>query len=333
MSQIRIKRSPNAAAPASLGPGELAWSEGSKILYIGTIAGGLLAIAGDGAGFLKANQPITVTGDVTGNGTTSLNLTLGNVVTAGNGTKIAYDAKGRVVGSSALVAADIPAVPIGTVTGLQNALNSKAQLDASGKILAENLPDLSITDTFVVASQAEMLALVAQRGDIAIRSDINDDFILRGDDPKVLANWQKFLHPASQNDGIITINGKTGPAATLNAADVPFQATGNIAATNLQSALAELDSEKLALDRNISFTGDITGTGSAGSAGIALTLKSIVTAGTGTKIAFNAKGQVTGSGSLLEADIPALSISKTSGLQTALDAKIGVNDTIDGGLY
>ena len=333
MSQIRIKRSPNATAPSSLGPGELAWSEGSKTLYIGTIAGGLLAIGGDGAGFLKANQPITVTGDVAGSGTTAINLTLGDVIAAGTGAKISYDAKGRVVGSGVLARSDIPSLAIDTVEGLQNALNSKAQLDASGKIPVSALPDLAISDTFVVASQAEMLALVAQRGDIAIRSDINDDFILRGNDPTVLANWQKFLHPSSQNNGIVTINNKSGSAVMLNAADVPFQATGNIAAANLQSALAELDAEKLALDRDIAFTGDVAGTGSAGSAGISLTLKSVVAAGTASKISFNAKGLVTASAALTAGDIPSLPIGQISGLQVALDNKVGVNDVIDGGLY
>lgn len=55
------------------------------------------------------------------------------------------------------------------------------------------LPPLAITDTFVVGSQAAMLALTAQRGDVAIRTDINQTFILQGDDPSILANWVLLL--------------------------------------------------------------------------------------------------------------------------------------------
>jgi len=56
------------------------------------------------------------------------------------------------------------------------------------------LPPLAITDTFVVNSQAEMLALVAQTGDVAIRTDINQSFILSGTgDPTILANWYMLL--------------------------------------------------------------------------------------------------------------------------------------------
>ena len=55
------------------------------------------------------------------------------------------------------------------------------------------LPPLAITDTFVVASEAAMLALTAQRGDVAIRTDINQTFILTADDPSILGNWALLL--------------------------------------------------------------------------------------------------------------------------------------------
>jgi hypothetical protein len=50
----------------------------------------------------------------------------------------------------------------------------------NGKISASVLPALSITDTFVVSSENEMLALTAQRGDVAIRTDLSRTFILKG---------------------------------------------------------------------------------------------------------------------------------------------------------
>jgi len=55
------------------------------------------------------------------------------------------------------------------------------------------LPPLAITDTFVVASQVAMLALVAQTGDVAIRTDINQTYILQGSDPTILGNWALLL--------------------------------------------------------------------------------------------------------------------------------------------
>ncbi|MGQ2802037.1 hypothetical protein ACT54M_16765 [Leptospira santarosai] len=62
---------------------------------------------------------------------------------------------------------------------------------ATGKLPTQYLPALAINDTFVVGSQAAMLSLNAQRGDIAIRTDIPGPamFILSGDDPTFLPNW------------------------------------------------------------------------------------------------------------------------------------------------
>ncbi|EMJ96661.1 hypothetical protein [Leptospira alstonii] len=61
----------------------------------------------------------------------------------------------------------------------------------TGKIPIQYIPALAISDTFTVNSQAGMLSLNAQRGDIAIRIDIPGpgSFILAGDDPTFLPNW------------------------------------------------------------------------------------------------------------------------------------------------
>ena len=58
----------------------------------------------------------------------------------------------------------------------------------------------------------------------------------------------------------------------------------------------------------------------------AATLANVVTAGTGTKVTYNAKGLVTGSSSLAASDIPSLDWSKiTSGKPTTL-AGYGITD-------
>lgn len=82
-----------------------------------------------------------------------------------------------------------------------------ASLDASGKIPEAQIPAVAITDTFVVGSQSAMLGLTAQRGDIAVRSDINKTFVLSTNSPGVLADWIELRTPA---DAVLSVNGDTG---------------------------------------------------------------------------------------------------------------------------
>ena len=83
---------------------------------------------------------------------------------------------------------------------------------------------IAITDTFVVSSEAEMLALTAQTGDIAIRSDLGETFILQVNDPTILSNWIELLvnHPVGPTgptgpigdtgpQGVVGDTGPTGP--------------------------------------------------------------------------------------------------------------------------
>lgn len=69
-----------------------------------------------------------------------------------------------------------------------------------------------------------------------------------------------------------------------------------------------------------------SGTGLTGGGTLAqdvtLSLATVGTAGTYTKVTVDAYGRVTGHASLTQGDIPALAISKITGLQTALDAKL-----------
>lgn len=67
------------------------------------------------------------------------------------------------------------------------------------------------------------------------------------------------------------------------------------------------------------------GTTLAISSGV-LNLKSVVTAGTYTKVTVDAYGRVTSGASLAASDIPSLSISKITGLQDALDSKLTKTD-------
>lgn len=75
--------------------------------------------------------------------------------------------------------------------------NGIATLDSSAKLQANQLPALAITETFVVNSEAAMLAAPAQQGDVAVRTDLTKSFILTADPASTLANWQELLHPYS----------------------------------------------------------------------------------------------------------------------------------------
>lgn len=85
--------------------------------------------------------------------------------------------------------------------------NGIASLDSSGVLPTSQLPNLAITDTFTVASEAAMLALVCEKGDVAIRTDVSKTYILAGDDPSVLANWKELATPT---DLVSSVNGQTG---------------------------------------------------------------------------------------------------------------------------
>jgi|GEM_PF-5118852 len=78
----------------------------------------------------------------------------------------------------------------------KGAVNGVATLGGDGKIPNTQLPALAITETFVVNSQAAMLALSsAGTGDIAVRTDINKSFILTNNTPGTLSSWQELLSP------------------------------------------------------------------------------------------------------------------------------------------
>ena len=63
----------------------------------------------DAPSFITGNQTITLSGDATGSGATSISVTLANSgVTAGTYTKVSVDAKGRVTSGTTLASADLP---------------------------------------------------------------------------------------------------------------------------------------------------------------------------------------------------------------------------------
>lgn len=101
-------------------------------------------------------------------------------------------------------------------TSLIGAADGVASLDGSGKVPSSQLPAIAISDTFVVADEAEMLALTAEVGDVAVRTDLSKSFILTASPASSLANWQELLSPP---DTVLSVNGQTG-IVSLNSDDV-----------------------------------------------------------------------------------------------------------------
>jgi hypothetical protein len=101
------------------------------------------------------------------------------------------------------------------------AASGVATLDASGKLPVTQLPALAISDTYVVGSEVAMLALTAETGDVAVRSDISKSFILKGSSASTLADWQELLTPT---DVVQSVNGMSG---TVTITDI----TGNSGTT------------------------------------------------------------------------------------------------------
>lgn len=109
-----------------------------------------------------------------------------------------------------------------------------ATLDANAKLDAGQLPALAITETFVVNTEAAMLALDVQQGDVAVRSDLQASFILTADPASTLSNWQELLVPTGV--GVASFNGRTGTVIPQTGDYTPAQVG---AATAAQGAKAD----------------------------------------------------------------------------------------------
>lgn len=185
---------------------------------------------------------------------------------------------------------------IGDVSGLQAALNALqavsqknqaggyAGLDAQGKIAPGALPALAVTDTFVVANQAAMLALTAETGDVAVRTDLGRSFILRTEPATTLANWQELLSPSGTVTSVtgtapIASTGGTSPVISLNDLGVTAAKLAANSVTTSKILGGNVTGDKLA-DGAVTANklGAVAGTGLTGGAGSVLAVDTAVVA-------------------------------------------------------
>jgi hypothetical protein len=114
-----------------------------------------------------------------------------------------------------------------------------APLDAGGKVPESHLPSIAVVDVFPVASQAAQLALSAQRGDVAVRTDLNKSYMRNSGTAGTMADWTELRTPT---DAVLSVAGRTG-AITLVIADIgglqgALDAKANLSGATFTGAVA-----------------------------------------------------------------------------------------------
>lgn len=151
---------------------------------------------------------------------------------------------------SAAHAASVAALLSAAFRAVGIAPGNLPEIGGDGKLPSSIIPASAITNTYVVNSEAAMLALAAQEGDVAIRTDITRSFILKGANPASLADWQELLTPG---DAVLSVNGQTGIVNLTKA---------HIALANLVNAL-QLETIIIPAGSPLSAAFDLLGTDGA----------------------------------------------------------------------
>lgn len=140
--------------------------------------------------------------------------------------------------------AALTALPAAELTGTiaDARLSANVPILVGGLLPTSTLPPLAISQPFAVANQAAMLALAAERGDMAIRADNGRTYALSTDSPGTLGDWLEITSPGL----VASVNGFTG-AVVLGAADVGAQP--------LDATLTALAGVAVAADKGIYATG------------------------------------------------------------------------------
>lgn len=108
------------------------------------------------------------------------------------------------------------------------ALATKADL-VGGKVAVAQLPALSITDVFPVPDESAMLALTAQRGDLAVRADTGSTWALAAEPASTLGNWVQLPaigHVASVNGQVGAVQTRLAEQADVDTTDIAAGARG-----------------------------------------------------------------------------------------------------------
>lgn len=171
---------------------------------------------------LKTARTISLSGDITGAATFDgsedaiITAVLKNTgANEGTFTKVTVNEKGLITKTEMLTEEDILNLTLEKIadagTAAKRDVGTSAgnlvEINANGKISKTLLPSIAITDVHVVDSEKAMLALTAQKGDIAIRSDENRTYILKQEPAKNKVNWLELKSPECT---VFSVNGKQG---------------------------------------------------------------------------------------------------------------------------
>ena len=143
----------------------------------------------------------------------------------------------------------------------KNSANGYAGLGVDGKLIESQLPSITVNDTFVIASQAAMLSLKAETGDIAVRTDLSKSFILKGLNSATLADWQELLTPTS---AVTTVFGRNG-AITSQTGDYSADQIAETTSRKFQSANQQLFNDATSsIQTQLNSKASATGSGASG---------------------------------------------------------------------
>jgi hypothetical protein len=224
--------------------GQLLTSNGSILSWTNPSAMGLTAINGLTAGTqtLTVGNLGTVPNFVSSGSTHTLNIPMASStgVTKGLISNIDYTNFSNKIDASQ-----------------KGVANGIASLDVNSKVPASQIPVVSFQSANVVSSQSAMLALsTAVIGSIAIRTDVNENFVLSASDPSVLSNWVRLAIPTS----VTSVNGYAGPTVSLTTADIAPSSNRNYITTTQLGVLSNTSGINTG-DQTITLTGDVTGIG------------------------------------------------------------------------
>jgi len=185
-----------------------------------------------GEGYLTGNESITISGDASGSGTTSISLTLANSgVSAGTTSGITVNAKGLITGITSLVASDIPSLTAAKISDFDstvqaNRLDEMANPTASVDLNSQKITNLATptdasdaaTKGYVDASQQGLdvkeSVKAATTGNITLSGTQTVDGVALSVGDRVLVKDQST---GSQNGVYVVASGSWSRAADADA--------------------------------------------------------------------------------------------------------------------
>lgn len=125
---------------------------------------------------------------------------------------------------------------------------------SGGKIPTSQIPAIALTTVQTASSQAAMLALTTQEGDVVVRTDTNTTYIRNAGSSGTVSDFTLLNTPT---DSVTSVNGHTG-TVVLSATDVGLGNVDNTSDVNkpVSTAQATADNLRLAKSSNLSDVAD-----------------------------------------------------------------------------